>query len=168
MSRGYCYEISTDPCLYPIGLLTPDEVADDKPYGIYSAITPDDYMRTAYIVDNFLESLIEAGATVREMTDEDYEDSTSFGAIAIIEFPPDFRERYFEYAYRALKRKVDNLSLTTFATDSTETMSLSQIINDETELVYFDSMYYTVDEFIREVMPDTRYFIAKDNALILD
>lgn len=33
MSSGYCYEISTDPCLYPIGLLTPDEVADDKPYG---------------------------------------------------------------------------------------------------------------------------------------
>lgn len=165
MSRGYCYEISTDPCLYPIGLLTPYEVADDRPYGAYSAITPDD---CTDIVDNFLESLIEAGATVREMTDEDYEDSTSFGAIAIIEFPPDFRERYFENAYRALKRKVGNLSLTTFATDSTETMSLSQIINDETELVYFDSTYYTVDEFIRGVMPDTRYFVAKDNALIID
>lgn len=165
MSRGYCYEISTDPCLYPIGLLTPDEVASDRPYGTYSAITPDD---CTDIVDNFLESLIEAGATVREMTDEDYEDSTSFGAIAVVEFPPDFRERYFENAYRAIKRKVDNLSLTTFATDSTETMSLSQIINDETELVYFDSTYYTVDEFIREVMPDTRYFVAKDNALIID
>lgn len=165
MSRGYCYEISTDPCLYPIGLLTPYEVADDRPYGAYSAITPDN---CTDIVDNFLESLIEAGATVREMTDEDYEDSTSFGAIAVIEFPPDFRERYFENAYRALKRKVDNLSLTTFATDSTETMSLSQIINDETELVYFDSTYYTVDEFIRGVMPDTRYFVAKDNALIID
>lgn len=165
MSRGYCYEISTDPCLYPIGLLTPYEVADDRPYGAYSAITPDD---CTDIVDNFLESLIEAGATVREMTDEDYEDSTSFGALAVIEFPPNFRERYFENAYRALKRKVDNLSLTTFATDSTETMSLSQIINDETELVYFDSTYYTVDEFIRGAMPDTRYFIAKDNALIID
>lgn len=165
MSRGYCYEISTDPCLYPIGLLTPYEVANDRPYGAYSAITPDD---CTAIVDNFLESLIEAGATVREMTDGDYEDSTSFGAIAIIEFPPDFRERYFENAYRALKRKVDNLSLTTFATDSAETMSLSQIINDETELVYFDSTYYTVDEFIRGVMPDTRYFVAKDNALIID
>lgn len=47
-------------------------------------------------------------------------------------------------------------------------MSLSQIINDETELVYFDSTYYTVDEFIRGVMPDTRYFVAKDNALIID
>lgn len=165
MSRGYCYEISTDPCLYPIGLLMPYEIADDRPYGAYSAITPDD---CTDIVDNFLESLIEAGATVREMTDEDYEDSTSFGAIAVVEFPPDFRERYFENAYRALKRKVDNLSLTTFATDSTEAMSLSQIINDETELVYFDSTYYTVDEFIRGVMPDTRYFVAKDNALIID
>lgn len=165
MSRGYCYEISTDPCLYPIGLLTPYEIADDRPYGAYSAITPDD---CTDIVDNFLESLIEAGATVREMTDEDYEDSTSFGAIAVVEFPPDFRERYFENAYRALKHKVDNLSLTTFATDSAEAMSLSQIINDETELVYFDSTYYTVDEFIREVMPDTRYFVAKDNALIID
>lgn len=119
------------------------------------------------IVDNFLESLIEAGATVHEITDEDYEDSTSFGAIAIIEFPPDFRERYFENAYRALKRKVDSLSLTTFATDNAETMSLSQIINDETELVCFDSTYYTVDEFIRGVMPDTQYFVAKDNALII-
>lgn len=165
MSRGYCYEISTDPCLYPIGLLMPDEIANDRPYGTYSAITPDD---CTGIVDNFLESLIEAGATVREMTNEDYEDSISFGAIAIIEFPSDFRERYFENAYHALKRKVDNLSLTTFATDSTETMSLSQIINDETELVYFDSTYYTVDEFIRGVMPDTRYFVAKDNALIID
>lgn len=165
MSRGYCYEISTDPCLYPIGLLMPGEIADDRPYGAYSAITPDD---CTDIVDNFLESLIEAGATVHEMTDEDYEDSTSFGAIAVVEFPPDFRERYFENAYRALKRKVGNLSLTTFATNSTEAMSLSQIINDETELVYFDSTYYTVDEFIREVMPDTRYFVAKDNALIID
>lgn len=109
MSRGYCYEISTDPCLYPIGLLMPDEIANDRPYGAYSAITPDDCTGI-----------------------------------------------------------VDNLSLTTFATDSTETMSLSQIINDETELVYFDSTYYTVDEFIREVMPDTRYFVAKDNALIID
>lgn len=165
MSRGYCYEISTDPCLYPIGLLMPDEIANDRPYGTYSAITPDD---CTGIVDNFLESLIEAGATVREMTNADYEDSISFGAIAIIEFPSDFRERYFENAYHALKRKVDNLSLTTFATDSAETMSLSQIINDETELVYFDSTYYTVDEFIRGVMPDTRYFVAKDNALIID
>lgn len=80
MSYGCCYEISTDPCLYPIGLLTPDEVANDN----------------------------------------------------------------------------------------AETMSLSQIINDETKLVYFDSTYYTVDKFIREVMPDTRYFVAKDNALIID
>lgn len=165
MSHGCCYEISTDPCLYPIGLLMPGEIADDRPYGAYSAITPDD---CTDIVDNFLESLIEAGATVREMTDEDYEDSTSFGAIAVVEFPPDFRERYFENAYRALKRKVDNLSLTTFATNSTEAMSLSQIINDETELVYFDSTYYTVDEFVRQVMPNTRYFIAKDNVLITD
>lgn len=165
MSRGYCYEISTDPCLYPIGLLTPYEVANDRPYGAYSAIMPDN---CTDIVDNFLESLIEAGATMREITDEDYENSISFGALAVIEFPPDFRERYFENAYRALKRKVGNLSLTTFATDSTETMSLSQIINDETELVYFDSTYYTVDEFIRGVMPDTRYFVAKDNALIID
>ena len=165
MSRGYCYEISTDPCLYPIGLLTPDEIADDRPYGAYSAITPDD---CTDIVDNFLESLIEAGATVREMTDEDYEDSTSFGAIAVIEFPPDFRERYFRDAYQALKHDVDKLSLTEFATDGGKAAFLSQLLDDETELVYFNSSYYTVDEFVRQVMPNTRYFIAKDNALIID
>lgn len=165
MSRGYCYEISTDPCLYPIGLLMPDEIADDKPYGAYSAITPDD---CTDIVDNFLESLIEAGATVREMTDDDYEDSISFGALAVIEFPPDFRERYFENAYQALKRDVDKLSLTEFTTDGGKAAFLSQLLDDETELVYFNSSYYTVDEFIRGVMPDTRYFVAKDNALIID
>lgn len=165
MSRGYCYEISTDPCLYPIGLLTPDEIADDRPYGAYSAITPDD---CTDIVDNFLESLIEAGATVREMTDEDYEDSTSFDAIAIIEFPPDFRERYFRDAYQALKRDVDKLSLTEFATDGGKAAFLSQLLDDETELVYFNSSYYTVDEFVRQVMPNTRYFVAKDNALIIN
>lgn len=165
MSHDYCYEISTDPCLYPIGLLMPDEIANDRPYGAYSAITPDD---CTGIVNNFLESLIEAGATVHEMTDEDYEDSTSFGAIAIIEFPPDFRERYFRGAYQALKRDVDKLSLTEFATDGGKVAFLSQLLDDETELVYFNYSYYTVDEFVRQVMPDTRYFIAKDNALIID
>lgn len=165
MSRGYCYEISTDPCLYPIGLLTPDEIADDRPYGAYSAITPDD---CTDIVDNFLESLIEAGATVREMTDEDYEDSISFGALAVIEFPPDFRERYFRDAYQALKRDVDKLSLTEFATDGGKAAFLYQLLDNETELVYFNSLYYTVDEFVRQVMPNTRYFVAKDNALIID
>ena len=165
MSRGYCYEISTDPCLYPIGLLTPDEVADDKPYGIYSAIVPDN---CPAIVHRFIDSLIEAGAIVCEMTDEDYEDSISFGALAVIEFPPDFRERYFRDAYQALKRDVDKLSLTEFATDGGKAAFLSQLLDDETELVYFNSSYYTVDEFVRQVMPNTRYFIAKDNVLITD
>lgn len=165
MSRGYCYEISTDPCLYPIGLLTPDEVADDKPYGVYSAIVPDN---CPSIVHRFIDSFIEAGAIVHKMTDEDYEDSISFGALAVIEFPPNFRERYFKNAYDVLKREVDKLSLTEFAADGGKTAFLSQLLDNKTELVYFNSSYYTVDEFVRQVMPDTRYFIAKDNVLITD
>lgn len=165
MSRGYCYEISTDPCLYPIGPLTPEEVADDKPYSTYSAIVPDN---CPAIVHRFIDSLIGAGAIVRKMTDEDYEDSISFGALAVIEFPPDFRERYFKEAYDAFKREVDKLSLTEFATDGGKAAFLSQLLDDETELVYFNSSYYTVDEFVRQVMPNTRYFIAKDNVLITD
>lgn len=158
MSRGYCYEISTDPRLYPIGLLTPDEIADDRPYGAYSAITPDD---CAGIVDSFLESLINAGATVREMPDGGY-------TVAVVEFPPDFRERYFRGAYQAFKREADKLSLTEFASDNGKATFLSSLLDDETELVYFNSSYYTVDEFVRQAMPDTRYFVARDNALITD
>ena len=165
MPRGYCYEISTDPCLYPIGLLTPDEIADDKPYGTYSAIVPDN--RPA-IIHRFIDSFIEAGAIVHKMTDEDYEDSISFGALAVIEFPPNFRERYFKNAYDVLKREVDKLSLTEFAADGGKAAFLSQLLDDETEFVYFNSSYYTVDGFVRQVIPDTRYFIAKDNVLITD
>lgn len=160
MPRGYFYEISTDPCLYPIGTLTPDEIADD-----YSAIVPDN---CPSIVHRLIDSLIKAGAIVRKMTDEDYEDSVSFGAVAVIEFPPDFRERYFKNAYDTFKREVDNLSLTEFATDSREAAFLSQLLNNERNHVYFNGWYYTVDEFVRQVMPNTRYFIAKDNALITD
>lgn len=160
MPRGYFYEISTDLHLYPIGTLTPDEIADD-----YSVTVPDN--RSA-IVHRFIDSLIEAGAIVRKMTDEDYEDSASFGDIAVIEFPPEFRERYFKNAYDAFKREVDNLSLTEFATDGGETAWLSRLLNDERNHVYFSDWYYTVDEFVRQVMPNTRYFIAKDNVLITD
>lgn len=85
-----------------------------------------------------------------------------------IEFPPDFRERYFKGAHQALKRDVDKLSLTEFATDGGKAAFLSQLLDDETELVYFNSLYYTVDEFVRQVMSNTRYFIAKDNVLITD
>ena len=113
-------------------------------------------------------SFIEAGAIVRKMTDDDYEDSISFGALAVIEFPPNFRERYFKNAYDALKREVEKLSLTEFATDGGKAAFLSQLLNDETELVYFNSLYYTIDEFVRQAMPNTRYFIAKDNVLITD
>lgn len=130
-----------------------------------TAIVPDN---CPAIVHRFIDSLIEAGAIVHKMTDEDYEDSISFGALAVIEFPPDFRERYFRGAYQALKRDVDKLSLTEFATDGGKAAFLSQLLDDETELVYFNSSYYTVDEFVRRVMPDTRYFIAKDNVLITD
>ena len=91
------------------------------------------------------------------MTDEDYEDSISFSALAVIEFPPNFRERYFKNAYDALKREVDKLSLTEFATDGGKAAFLSQLLDDETELVYFNTSYYTVDEF--RPPGDARYAI---------
>jgi hypothetical protein len=63
---------------------------------------------------------------------------------------------------------VQDLTLEEFATSTSKLDAIQTAIEDESDLVCLDSCVYTIDSFLRDVRPDTVYYVAASSALIID
>lgn len=164
MSRGYCYEISTNPDLYPIGRLAPGDVYESRPCGISAALDATD---PEWLVLDLLERWKAHGATVKpSVLSED--DEWRRGKIFAVMFPWDFRHSYFANDFENLRKMVQDLTLEEFATSTSKLDTIQTAIEDESNLVCLDGGFYTIDGFLRDVRPDTVYYVAASSALIID
>lgn len=164
MSRGYCYEISTNPDLYPIGCLAPGDVYESRPYGVSTALDATD---PEGLVLDLLERWKAHGATVKpSVLSED--DEGGRGKIFAVMFPWDFRHSYFANDFKNLRKMVQNLTLEEFATSTSKLNAIQTTIEDESDLVCLDGDFDTIDSFLRDVRPDTIYYVAASSALIID
>lgn len=164
MSRGYCYEISTNPDLYPIGCLAPSDVYESRPYGVSTALDTTD---PEGLVLDLLERWKAHGATIKpSVLSED--DEWGRGKLFIVTFPGDFRHSYFANDFENLRKMVQNLTLEEFATSTSKLGAIQTAIEDESDLVCLDGSFDTLDHFLRDVRPDTVYYVAASSALIID
>lgn len=164
MSRGYCYEISTNPDLYPIGCLAPNDVYESRPYGVSTALDATD---PEGLVLDLLERWKAHGATVKpSVLSED--DEWGRGKIFAVMFPWNFRHSYFANDFENLRKMVQDLTLEEFATSTSKLDAIQTTIEDESDLVCLDGGFDTLDRFLRDVRPDTVYYVAASSALIID
>lgn len=164
MSRGYCYEISTNPDLYPIGCLAPSDVYESHPYDVSTALDATD---PEGLVLDLLERWKAHGATIKpSVLSED--DEWGRGKLFAVMFPWDFRHSYFRNNFENLRKMVQDLTLEEFATSTSKLNAIQTTIEDESDLVCLDSSFYTLDGFLRDVRPDTVYYVAASSALIID
>lgn len=164
MSRGYCYEISTNPDLYPIGCLAPSDVYESRQYGISTALDATD---PDGLVLDLLERWKAHGATVKpSVLSEDNE--WGRGKLFAVMFPWNFRRSYFASDFENLRKMVQDLTLEEFATSTSKLNAIQTAIEDESDLVCLDSCFDTLDHFLRDVRPDTIYYVAASSALIID
>ena len=164
MSRGYCYEISINPDLYPIGYLAPSDVYESRPYGVSTALDATD---PEGLVLDLLERWKTHGATVKpSVLSEDNE--WGRGKLFAVMFPWYFRHSYFRNDFENLRKMVQNLTLEEFATSPSKLNAIQTTIEDESDLVCLDGGFDTLDRFLRDVRPDTVYYVAASSALIID
>lgn len=164
MSRGYCYEISTNPDLYPIGCLAPGDVYESRPYGISAALDATD---PEGLVLDLLERWKAHGATVKpSVLSED--DEWGRGKIFAVMFPWNFRHSYFANDFENLRKMVQDLTLEEFATSTSKLDAIQTTIENESDLVCLDGDFYTLDSFLRDTRMDTVYYVAASSALIID
>lgn len=164
MARGYCYEISTNPDPYPIGCLAPSDVYESRPYGVSAALDATD---PEGLVLDLLERWKAHGATIKPSVLSD-ENEWGRGKLFAVTFPGDFRHNYFRNDFENLRKIVQNLTLEEFATSTSKLNAIQTTIEDESNLVCLDSSFDTLDHFLRDVRPDTVYYVAASSALIIN
>lgn len=93
------------------------------------------------------------------------ESITPYGAIydekeECLIFPKGFKERYFEKKFAALKEIVQEMSLEDFANDSLLAYKLKSTIIDRFSFYIYEDYYEPIDDFIRNLEVDTKYYIG--------
>lgn len=164
MSRGYCYEISTNPDLYPIGCLAPSDVYESRPYGVSTALDATD---PEGLVLDLLERWKAHDATVKPSVLSE-NDEWGRGKIFAVMFPWNFRHNYFANDFKNLCKMVQDLTLEEFATSTSKLNAIQTAIENESDLVCLDGGFNTLDGFLRDVRPDTVYYVAASSVLIID
>lgn len=164
MARGYCYEISTNPDLYPIGCLAPSDVYESRPYGVSTALDATD---PEGLVLDLLKRWKAHDATITpSVLSED--NDWGRGKLFAVTFPGGFRHSYFRNNFENLRKMVQNLTLEEFATSTSKLNTIQTTVEDESDLVCLDGSFDTLDHFLRGVRPDTVYYVAASSALIID
>lgn len=173
MARGYIYHITIDPD--SLGCIDSGDFFEDL-----------DALSAQYVEDVSPENaLVCTSSFDKVLTDKGFrtapdteasEDGRETAAFIIetgdLESLTACKMRYFEPLLEALKKEVATLDLATFATYECNSYSLISKINDDYEdVVYLDvgeygGSTYTMHEFIRQMEPNTTYYVASNVILM--
>lgn len=148
MTRGYLYEITDNPDLYDMDRLT--GVLDQDPAllnGFSYGEEPDETEKAKAIKD-LLAIFKDAGATIT------FHNNTQ---LAHMTFPDTFAKQYFSERYQQLQQEFAYLTLEDFAKN---VAGIKELIDDETsDAVWFNSSFYNLDSFVRQVEPNKTYYL---------
>ena len=173
MARGYIFHITTDPdnlgCINASDFF---EYLDALSAQYVDDVSPEN----ALVCTNALCKVLENnGFPVVPDTEAD-EDGRDAAAFIIKTGDPESlaacKMRYFNPLLEALKEEVAALELATFASSECNTYSLTSKINDGySDMVYLEvgnygGSTYTMHEFIRQMNPDTTYYVAANVVLM--
>ena len=90
------------------------------------------------------------------------------GKLFAVMFPWNFRHSYFANDFENLRKMVQDVMLEEFATSPSKLNAIQTAIEDESDLACLDGSFDTLDHFLRDVRPDTIYYVAASSALIID
>ncbi|MDN5317587.1 MAG: hypothetical protein PWR08_1712 [Thermoanaerobacterium sp.] len=134
-------------------------------------IESDDFLYEEELYDNFVGSIadyvngdIDRNAAISELVIS----LTPYGIIydpteQSIIFKKGFKETYFKERYTNLKKYVSELTLEEFSgsADSFSLYRIKKIIEDKYgTYIYFDNVYITFDQFVREMEEGKKYYFG--------
>lgn len=148
MTRGYLYEITDNPDLYDMDRLTGVLDQDPALLNEFSYGEEPDETEKAKAIKDLLAIFKDAGATIT------FHNNTQ---LAHMTFPDTFAKQYFSERYQQLQQEFAYLTLEDFAKNVAE---IKELIDDETsDAVWFNSSFYNLDSFVRQVEPNKTYYL---------
>lgn len=148
MTRGYLYEITDNPDLYHMDRLTGVLDQDPALLNEFSYGEEPDETEKAKAIKNLLAVFKDAGATITFHNDTQ---------LAHMTFPDTFAKQYFSERYQQLQQEFAYLTLEDFAKNIA---GIKELIDDETsDAVWFNSSFYNLDSFVRQIEPDKTYYL---------
>lgn len=155
MARGYIYEISSSPNLYPIRYMDANELIQYHGHE-FSCIENITYDKNpnAYEQSEIIETLKKYGFDIKETINPKDADDVCLCFTATEQAICN----YFQPRFNALKQEITALTCEEFITSAN---NLQQLIDNQyTDAVYLDTAFYTFDEFMRNITPNTTYYIG--------
>lgn len=77
------------------------------------------------------------------------------------------KKSYFRNRYDELKRKLREISLDEFSSKTGTANALAGLIEDKYgNMIYTNGTHYILDDFIRDMVPSTMYYIQKKTVLM--
>lgn len=148
MTRGYLYEITDNPDLYDMDRLTGVLDQDPTLLNEFSYGEEPDETEKAKAIKDLLAIFKDAGATIT------FHNNTQ---LAHMTFPDTFAKQYFSERYQQLQQEFAYLTLEDFAKNIA---GIKELIDDETsDAVWFNSSFYNLDSFVRQIEPDKTYYL---------
>ena len=148
MTRGYLYEITDNPDLYDMDRLTGVLDQDPALLNEFSYGEEPDETEKAKAIKDLLAIFKDAGATIT------FHNNTQ---LAHMTFPDTFAKQYFSERYQQLQQEFAYLTLDDFAKN---VAGIKELIDDETsDAVWFNSSFYNLDSFVRQVEPNKTYHL---------
>ena len=148
MTRGYLYEITDNPDLYDMDRLTGVLDQDPALLNEFSYGEEPDETEKAKAIKDLLAIFKDAGATIT------FHNNTQ---LAHMTFPDTFAKQYFSERYQQLQQEFAYLTLEDFTKNIA---GIKELIDDETsDAVWFNSSFYNLDSFVRQIEPDKTYYL---------
>lgn len=137
MARGYVYEITGKPELYSIGVMCEEDLRHECDYVSRSSISE----------SCIAETLSQYGFEITDAGDDGHDTA------AFLTVTEEAKENYFRGRFGKLKHEIGRMTLDDFVK---MVDNIQELINSQTgDAVYYDSSFYTLDEFIRSAEPGT-------------
>lgn len=159
---GYCYEITSRPDLYPLGLLNTEDCYASGLKQEHTEFTELDGEELQEALAAFCHQMEYLGCHVEETEIED-------NKVYCFSITQEQKETYFRKRLEKLKDKVAHFSLEQFASDSSISFELFEMIDDKQgAAVMLDSCYETFDRFIRTAENGKQYWISKETVVKME
>lgn len=146
MTRGYLFEITDNPEIYPMFDINPNNLTE-IPDREFSYLDTFPNAQTGQTHTGIKELLLEYGAEINQKDN-------------VLQFTTNdqFKSNYFKNKMTILKNIINKASLDVLI--NSPHILTNQINNAAGDAVYFNGRFITFDDFIRMSEPNTTYYIS--------
>lgn len=153
MARGYLYEISDNLDNYPISSLDIESMY--RYCGIeFEYIEKISNNETMENRKNLIELLEQYGFTIGSQEDNNT-------TLTYISTTITAKKNYFRSRLEQLKEQIKDITLKEFANETSTIRYIQEAIEDKYgDAVSFNDSFYSFDDFIRQMKPNTKYYVG--------